>query len=232
MLNPATCAQGNLIFGLYFVISLLFVYIFVNGAPRALPVFLFAIANKGLGVSTANSAVILTTHGFMGAVGRGTSAFISKCLNIKLLLFIQVMTALVLSFCLMFSGMSSAIALAVTSCLLNFMLDPIYPSIMAWADRFIIVTGSVVAIIDIGIGLGEFVALFIAGVFFQNRGSQSILTLCFLLTALVVLVYIPLQAVSWRHGDRHEHIETAEEMAYINKGMRDSTVEITNSNPK
>ena len=127
MLNPATCAQGKLFFGLYFVVSLLFLYIFVNGAQRALPNFLFAMANKGLGVSKTEAALILTMYGFTGAVGRGACAVISKYVNIKLLLFIQVLAGFVLSMYLMFYGMTSPVALGVISCLLTLMTAPRNP---------------------------------------------------------------------------------------------------------
>ena len=221
MLNPASCANGKVCFGIYFVISLLLLYIFVNGRDRSLPVFLFAIANKGMGMSKTVSALLLTTYNFIGAASRGLCAVVSKYVRIQIVLFVEVIVGLMLQMYLAFYGLHSDASLWTLTCLLVFFTAPTYPTVMAWADRYIEVTGAVVAMIDIGIGLGGFTALFITGNLFQNHGSQAVLTFALILAVLVTAVYLPLQLIAWRNGDRHANKQNLEDTVSVHDSLDD-----------
>ena len=229
MLNPGTCANGKVCFGLYFVVSLLFLYIFVNGRDRALPSFLFAIANKGMGMSKTVSALLLTTYNLVAAGSRGLCAVVSKYVRIQIVLFVEVMAGLLLQMYLTFYGLHSDAALWTLSCSLVFFTAPTYPTAMAWADRYIEVTGSVVAMIDIGIGLGGFTALFITGNLFQNHGSQAVLKFGLALAVLVTAVYLPLQLISWRNGDRHANKQELEDTVSVHDSLDDLRDEAVSS---
>ena len=215
MLNPARCANGDILFGVYFIVSLLFMYIFINGRDRSLPQFLFAIGHKGLGMTKNMSALLLTTYSFLSALARGLCAVITRCVPIQIVLLIEISMALLLQMYLVFYGMNSPTSLWLLTCSLVMFTAPTYPTVMAWADRYVEVTGAVVAIIDIGIGLGGFIALVISGSLFQNQGPQAVLTFGFVLGILLTCVYVPMQVSGYRRGDRHKAIHRVEETGAV-----------------
>ena len=54
-------------------------------------------------------------------------------------------------------------------------IGPSYVSLMAWVDRYIEVTGLVVATIDVGIGLGSLLSTWAVGLLLHSHGG----TVCY-----------------------------------------------------
>ena len=64
---------------------------------------------------------------------------------------------------------------------------------MAWSNHYLIPTGVVIAIIDLGIGAGSFAATWIGGLLFDDYGATAIFYLTLSLVALMVLITVPFQ---------------------------------------
>ena len=64
---------------------------------------------------------------------------------------------------------------------------------MAWSNHYLIPTGVVIAIIDLGIGAGSFAATWIGGLLFDDYGATAIFYLSLSFAVLMVLITVPLQ---------------------------------------
>ena len=71
---------------------------------------------------------------------------------------------------------------------------------MAWCNQYIIPSGFVVAIIDIGIGAGNFSAAWIGGLLFDNFGASAIFYLSLCSAIVMVVIIVPLQAYAHYSG--------------------------------
>ena len=79
------------------------------------------------------------------------------------------------------------------SCLLSFLSSPTYPTLLAWCNQYIIPSGFVISIIDIGIGAGNFSATWIGGLLFDNYGASAIFYLSLCSAIVMVVIIVPLQ---------------------------------------
>lgn len=207
MLNPAKVAGGNFKFGLFFVIVIFFLYIFIQGRDRLLAVFIFIMANKApLNISKPLSALLVTCFNLCTAFGRGLSGVLSKWVPVHILLFSQLIVACIIQVLLVLFGLSSTALFCSLICLSALFMGPTYPLVMSWCDRYIEATGVVIAIIDLGIGTGSFISLWLGGSLNQKHGSESILIFDAILGGCVLTILIPLQIVSHIKGDRHKII--------------------------
>ena len=86
------------------------------------------------------------------------------------------------------------------SCLLSFLSSPTYPTLLAWCNQYIIPSGFVISIIDIGIGAGNFSATWIGGLLFDNFGASAIFYLSLCSAIVMVVIIVPLQVYAHYSG--------------------------------
>ena len=89
-------------------------------------------------------------------------------------------------------------------------IGPNYVSLMAWVDRYIEVTGLVVATIDVGIGLGSLLSTWAVGLLLHSHGG----TVCYWFTlggaVLVLVILVPAQIMGLIEGDRHAIVKVTD----------------------
>ena len=99
----------------------------------------------------------------------------------------------------------------ILSNVLSFVAAPTYSTVMVWSNQYLKPTGVVVAIIDLGIGVGNFSATWLGGFLFDNFGGQYIFYLSLLFAAFMLCIIVPLQIVTsyWERKFQRSH--------YLNK---------------
>lgn len=207
MLNPkAINAGGSAKYGVYFLISLFAIYVFLCGRDFGFGGFIFIIAHTDvLQMSKPLSAALVTALNLSTAIGRGFSTFISKWITTQIMLFSQLFLVCILQMLMVLYGLDSVTVLFVLTCLYGAASGPTYPTIMSWADRYIEATGMVIAVIDIGIGVGGFIATVFYSYINQTYGSLGIFIVGFVFSIVMVGVITPLQIVGHLKGDRHKN---------------------------
>ena len=205
MINPANIAQGDFSFGLAFLVALFFIYIFINGRDRAFSMYLFIIAHDDvLQLPKVTAAALVTVTSLGVVLGRGVGALISGKVPIQVMLFTELILGAYLHMLLWFYGLVSVTSLFILCGLLGFVTGPTYPSVMAWADRYIEATGVVISVIDVGLGLGGFASLWTSAYLYDEYGAVAIFLLGLVLAITLIAIILPLQIVSHVHGDRRK----------------------------
>ena len=183
-----------------FIVVLFLAYALIMYRDIAFATYLPAIGVKSALHMTKQQATYLATS-YCGAYagGRVASIICSKYINIHILLYTELVTALVFCALLAWLGLDGQVQLWVLVCVLSVFSAPTYPTIMAWVNHYMPVTGLVMASIDIGIGAGSFSALWVGGYIFDHYGAAYIFYLSVTSAAVLVLSVTSLQmaALHW-----------------------------------
>ena len=141
--SPGSCADGNVPFAIFFLITIFLAFLLHVSRVHALNVFLYPIAVETCSLQfTRTTATVLTTLYFACAtLGRIVLGAFSHCIPIKILLFLELVIQLGAYNGLYFLGLKSQPMLWIWACAAAFFGSPVYPTTLSWADRYIEVTG-------------------------------------------------------------------------------------------
>lgn len=214
--NPGLCANGNKSFGLVFVVFTVLVYICIQGRDRGLSAYLFVIANQGeLHLQKSNSAILVIVYIVSSIAGKTfVDIVLSKLLKIQISLFLQIITASYFQLLLLFYGLTDVKSFWILVCLVSFFTGPTLSSFMTWSDRYIEVTGTVVAIIDIALAAGTFGTLWTSGHLYEQSGTVGVFSVGFVSGLMLLTVLVVLQIISHLKGDRYMHLHLENSVNY------------------
>ena len=204
MLNPAACSGGQGAYGVYMLISLFLLYVGIVARDTSCCLYICPIAVNGLNVTKQQAALLSTGFSISQTVGRLLSVALALCVPITGMVWAETTLILVFLALLATMGLNSFTLLWVFLCAFGVATGPNYPSVMAWADRYIQVTGFVMVVIDLGIGLGGFAATWAAGQVYDNYPLQAMFFFSLIAASVMAVILIPLQVASCHHGDRHK----------------------------
>ena len=219
VLSPGNCTGGNVAYGLQIFPLIMLFYILFVGKDASFLTFTLPIAiDKRLPLDfTKKSAdLLMIVSAVCAAGGRFGFALIAKILSIQVIVFIQVFFTLAAQIMLLIWGLESVIIFWVGSCVFNTFSSPCFPSVLAWADKYVKMTAVAVALVDISTGTGSFIFAWLAGYVFQYKenGAQWVLYLSTGCGVVMTLVMIALQILASCHGNR---FETSEDSAQNNE---------------
>ena len=198
------CRREN-IYPVYFLCSIFVLYILNRLRISTINLFLFPIAsNPPLNFSYTLAAAVMTVYSASMVLGRLLIAGLSHYVHMTPLLWIQSILLLVTHILLALVALDGDIQFWVLSGLCGFWSGPAYPSIIAWANNYLEVHGYVMAIVDLGIGVGSFLSSWLSGYLFQYYGSKFVFYLVIAGSGIMLLVLLPHQIVAIRHGDRYK----------------------------
>ena len=135
--------------------------------------YIFSMA-LSMGFSKTQAALLNTVDGIMLSLSRSFFAivlsFVSEIKVLNLVLICGMISALTASL----YGVTSHVGLWVTSLLFIFFAGPAYPCWFGYVNNFIHVSGMMVAIAEVGQGLGRIATNPVLAALFTNYGSWSI----------------------------------------------------------
>ena len=202
MLNPATCAEGDTFHG-FQIFLLLFLY-FVNciGGERVNGLFLRTYSIEQFGFTKDDGSYINTSFWISHTVGRYVAFLAARWIPIRLLVLIESVGLLVSAIChSAFSG-NSAIALWIITQPLGFFISPLFPSGMGWGNHHLRMTGSAIAVLQLGASCGSFVYMKIIGFLYDTYGPQTFLY-CLLANGILMFsITVLLDIVGYFHEKR------------------------------
>ena len=208
ILNPATCADGNILYATFMLICIFLVYLAYVSTNNSMNIFLYPIAMEThLNFTKTSASLLMTTYFAASTAGRFFWGLLSHFIPITVILLLELAFEVGCYTSLASIGLNSLPALWTLACTSAFFMTPVYPTVMAWADRYIKVTGAVVAIIDIGIGSGTFTSSWMSGVIYQRMGAQAFFYWVFACACSLCFILLIMQIVGSIHGDRYEKEE-------------------------
>jgi len=199
--NFNVCAPGDPIFA-FFIYVLLFLWCYMaTSGERIIGKYLYSYARNQACFSPSKAENLLTAYWVFHTVGRTLGFLVSSLIHMKYVIFIEgvgnLISALVLFF---YSDNHTALWLFV-SCF-GLFTGPIYPSGVAWTNRYIILTATGVMIPSIASGISDISFLPTFGHFVELLGIR-VMTI-FLLGYGVIICVLPfiMQSVACTRGDR------------------------------
>ena len=79
---------------------------------------------------------------------------------------------------------------------------PVWPSGLTWADKYIILSGTVLAGIDIFVALSGFIFNWFVGYLYTNHGPDSIFYYMFIMACIMCVLILIMQIVASTRGMR------------------------------
>ena len=131
----------------------------------------------------------------------------AQLVNIHYLVFTGIVSVLILSLFLLFFGFTSEVSFWCLTCAVGSFAGPCYPSVMAWADRYIEMDGIMVALVDLGIASGGFMSQYVGGHIIHHNGPVYAFVLCTAAAGYLLVVIIALQIYCSIKGDRFKRQE-------------------------
>ena len=207
MVKPTTCRHGSTAFWKIFIVCIVIIYVGIMIRDRALSLYVCPMGvDAGL---TKQTAVWLGfVFNMTSLAGRVVSVFLAPWVRVHVMVYVE---CILIILCLLALAMLSTfdmpgtLYLWIMIPLIGFIMSPNYASVMAWINRYIEVTGLVVATIDVGIGLGSLLSTWAVGLLLHRYGS----TVCYWFSlggaVLVMMPLVPSQIMGLIEGDRHDN---------------------------
>lgn len=203
MLNPATRARGHFGFGLFMLVCLFLLYVGIVFRDNSLGLFLCPTGELVFNMSGFTASLLGLAFSISQFVGRLGATVLAIFIPVQVLVFVELIGTCFFMIALTIWGLQEELYLWIFSCAAGLFIGPNYPSIMAWADRYVEATGMVITVIDLGIGIGAFLATLVGGILFHQKGPEWLFYMSVGGAVFMLGVLIPLQIVSSRYGDRH-----------------------------
>jgi hypothetical protein len=208
ILSPGTCTNGQVTYGVQFFLLLVLFYVTNVGKDASFLTFILPIAidkRVPLHFTKQSAAVLMLVGSACGALGRFTSAFAAKFLPIQAIVFVQIAFIVGAQVGLLFWGLEYVIVYWVASCVFNTFSSPLFPSVLAWADKYVKMTAVAVALVDVATGTGAFVFAWLAGYVFEYKadGAKWVLYLSTGCSFAMAMFMTMLQVLGSCHGSRH-----------------------------
>ena len=209
-----------------YVLIVLF-YCLLNAVEDPLTnLFLFTNAVKGKYKFQSSEAAYLDTS-FKASmlVGRLVIIPISFFCSIKVMLFAELILSLAMSICLATLGNEEKVYFWLFLCLLNFALAPLWPGVFAWANRYVVLYTSMIALCDVFIRLSDGLFSWIVGYIIDNHHPSYMWTLlsgCFgVMLLLFTVAHLISSSVGERFGAQTELVTTVDENELLGNEFSD-----------
>ena len=210
-LSPRSCTGGNMLYGIQ-MFTLLFLFYVANfGKDSALLTFTLPIAidpDLPLEFTKSNAALLITIASVCACSGRLFFAFLAKLVPIQPIVFIQIMFILVAHVILVVWGLEFMTLYWVGICLYNGFSSPLFPSVIAWADKYVKMTGVALALVNIATGVSTFIFTYCAGYVFdyKSNGAAWVMYLSMGCSVVMGLLMVAMQILGSCHGSRHSNM--------------------------
>lgn len=185
--------------------------------------FIFVYAKEELCFS--NSKAVALNSAFWGVFtgGRVVGFFIAHRVHPKFLLPAEVVGMAACSLVLAIFKGSNYYVTWVFCLGTALFLGPIFPSLLAWANRYFNVTGMVITLIMLGVAVGVAVCQVVIGYFLEHYGAEAVVYFASGQTGLLIVLTVAMQALAYTIGDR---FDTSEDSSNDNTPTQMATVKV------
>ena len=196
--------QGNKKFYVTFLIFICFLYILVAWRDYTYNLYIFSMAvTSEIQMDQQTAGILNTTYNAVMGLGRIVYAVLTTILPVQHLLFSQCVISIALSILMVLMGLSGPLQFWVLTCLLGFFASPNVPTLLAWANRYIVCNGLACAVVAIGMGVGGMIGTWVNGVVLQNYGAWKMLVFSLGLMLAILVLLLPMQLYANRRGERY-----------------------------
>ena len=207
--SPASCTNGDTVFGILFFTLVFLFYMNVVGGERAFGKFLFSYAVSDIhNFSTDKATVLNTVFWTCFTSGRGVAILAARWISPRLLLCVEISANLACGIVLLAAGHQSSLLLWIFTGLFGFFLSPVFPAGLSWINQHVKMTGVAVGFVFTGSAIGGMVYQWLTGYLFEYYGTRSFMYVVFGYAVCISAVYVAmLLATRGRKNRFHESDE-------------------------
>lgn len=175
MFDPATCTSNSRAYGATLLAMMSFFLFNIAGGERVFGKFIRSYAIDELHMTGDDASFLNTSFWISFSVGRFLFFILAKFINIRKLILIEAVGALIASTLVCFLGDYSQLSLWLVTQPMGIFVAPFYPSLFGWGGYHLNMTGIAMTIVLIGGGVGGVAHMFVIGHFYEYNGPKSFL---------------------------------------------------------
>lgn len=208
--NLNTCAPGHPVYAfMLYVLMFIWIYVAVAG-ERVFAKYLYTYARKESCWSKSEAANLLTAFWVSFTAGRFAGFMSANFIHMKYIIFVEGIGNAISAVVLFFYS-SNYYVLWVCVCFSGILIGPCYPSGLAWANRYMIVTATGVTILSTGAGISDISFLFTIGYFIRSLGIHVMTSFILGFGILICIMPIVMMSTACQQGDRFEREESSQD---------------------
>ena len=209
--NFNSCSPGHPWYAAI-IFSLLIVWFYVAvGGQMLFANYLYSYTRDLLCLTKDQAANIQSTFWIGFTAGRFAGFVVSIWIPMKVLIFLEAGGSMISALVLYFYS-SNITIIWVFSCISGFFVGPLYPTGIAWANRYITLTGVAYTITLIGGGLAGVSFTVAVGWLFENEGPEPMLYFVLGYSALACVLATAMHLVARTRGDKYEREERSDSL--------------------
>lgn len=208
IIDPATCAGGQRIFGVVIFVLLFLFFFNATGGERLYGKFIRNFSIDRFHFSNDEGSLINTAFWISYSLGRFSGFVIAIWVPIRILLLIEVSGALITSVLLNIFAYDNSLMLWIFTQPMGYFIAPLFPSGLAWGDSYVEMTGLGITILMLGGGLGGMSYMWIIGHFYDDD-HRSFLYLTVVYGGIVVFFAFIMTLVARGHSPRNVFEDTS-----------------------
>jgi len=188
------------------ICSLMFVfYMFVIGGSSAFGKFVFsyAVVSPSLRLSKSSATLLTFIYWICYTVARLFVIVATRVVVIQWLLLFEVSGLVLVSVGLLAFSYRLETFWAFTA-MFGFFQSPLFPSCLGWANQYIEITSTTIAIINLGSSIGGIITQWLTGYAFQYHGPESFLYITVFYSVAIFLLFIVMHLIGRRRGSRFQ----------------------------
>ena len=204
MFNPGSCSGGRTWYAIQLLLVLFLYMANLNGGERMIGGFIRSFSVDQLGFGTYEASYLNTSFWISFTVGRFTFFIAARWIGIRNLVIIETCGVTLTAILMNIFAVDNPVAYWVLIQPLGFFESPMWPSMMAWADYHIELTGVGMTLMLFAGGIGGICHLRLIGYLYEHKGPRTFLyqVLGFGILSLVLAIILTVNGA--QHGSRFE----------------------------
>ncbi|XP_070566251.1 sodium-dependent glucose transporter 1A-like [Ptychodera flava] len=228
--------EGRKVFRLILLIALFLFFFLYKGIEESFGAYIYTFAKCiQLEFSSLNAVHLNAVFWGTFALGRLLAICIAAFLHPKVMLIPSMFGMVVSLILLAVLGNTNSGALWSGTVLLGLSMSSVFPAAIAWAERYILLTGKAVASFFISSSVAGILIPWLLGILFQLQGITVLMKLLVALGVALFLLYIIMQILASRQGERPSSKGQNDNAKQLLSALEEEVVELesiaANNNP-
>ena len=202
MFNPGSCSGGRTWYTVQLLVVLFLYFANSNGGERLVGGFIRTFSIDQLGFGTYEASYLNTSFWISFTVGRFTFFIAARWIGIRKLIIIETCGLTITAILMNIFAVNNPLAYWVLIQPLGFFEAPVWPSMMAWSDYHIELTGVGMTLMLFAGGIGGICHLRLIGYLYEHHGSRTFLYQMLGFGILALVLAIILTVIGSQHGSR------------------------------
>ena len=203
--SPTKWGAGDGKFGLTIVILVMLFFFLMVAAFKSSTTYLVFFATDELGMSNSEAAIFSSVVSAAGTMGRAISIGVASCVAIQTQFIVESFGMVFWIYLMAFWGQYDKVPYWICSFFTAFFRDPIWPSVMTWTDKYVVLFAIVVGLSDLASKAADAIFGWVLGYMYTYISVNSIFYVSVLFGSLLCIEHVTMYIVAGKHGERYKN---------------------------